>query len=284
MDRKTSLWLTGLAIYCKSEMEMDLGLKDRVAIVTASSKGLGRAVATGLAREGAKVVICARGEEQLTKTAEEIGSLTGSRVLSVRTDVTQHEEVKSLVKKVMEEFDRIDILVCNAGGPPPAEFLELSVEDWREGIELNLMSTIYLIREVVPHMKRREWGRIINMTSVAVKQPIDGLILSNVTRTAVAGLSKTVSNELARDNVLVNTVCPGYTLTKRVEELAKTRSIKEGVSTEEVFGMWERLIPMGRLGKPEEFANLVVFLASERASYITGVTIQVDGGYVKSIL
>lgn len=262
---------------------MDLELKNRVAIVGASSRGLGKAVAMGLAKEGVKVVLCARGEERLTKTAEEITSLTGNRVLSVPTDVTKHSEVKSLVRKGLEEFGRIDILVCNAGGPPTSLFSELSVEDWRRGIDLNLMSTIYLIGEVVPHMKKRKWGRIINMTSVAVKQPIDGLILSNVARTAVVALSKTLSNELARDNILVNTVCPGYTLTKRVEELAKTRSMKESISTEEVFSGWEKLIPMGRLGKPEEFANLVVFLASERASYITGVTIQVDGGYVKSV-
>lgn len=261
---------------------MDLGLKDRVALVTASSKGLGRAVATGLAREGAKVAICARGKEQLLKTAEEIASTTGSSVLPVQTDVTKYLEVESLVKQVVEEFGGIDILVCNAGGPPQAVFLELSVEEWRKGIELNLMSTIYLVREVVPHMRKRKWGRIINMTSVAVKQPIDGLILSNVARTGVVALSKTLSNELAKDNILVNTVCPGYTLTKRVEELAKTRSMKEGISSEDVVKVWEGMIPMGRLGKPEEFADLVVFLASDRASYITGVTIQVDGGYVKS--
>lgn len=262
---------------------MDLGLKDKVAIVTASSRGLGKAVAMGLAREGAKVVICARGEEQLMKAAEEIRSSTGSRVLPVRTDVTKDTEVKSLVNRSLDEFGKIDILVCNAGGPPQAQFHEVSVEEWRKGIELNLMSTIYLIREVLPHMKKHKWGRIVNMTSVAVKQPIDGLILSNVARTAVVALSKTLSNELAIDNILVNTVCPGYTLTKRVEELAEARSKEEGISVREVFSRWEKSIPMGRLGKPEEFANLVVFLASERASYITGVTIQVDGGYVKSL-
>jgi len=263
---------------------MDLGLKDRAAIVTASSRGLGRAVAMGLAREGARVVICARGEEPLLKTAEEISSSTGSRVLAVRTDVTKMAEVRELVNRCVNEYGRVDILVCNAGGPPQAQFSEVSVDDWRKGIELNLMSTIYLIQQVLPHMKKEKWGRIINMTSVAVKQPIDGLILSNVARTGVVALSKSLSNELAKDNILVNAVCPGYTLTRRVEELAEARSKKDGISTREVFREWEKLIPMGRLGKPEEFANLVVFLASERASYITGVTIQVDGGYVKSLL
>jgi len=262
---------------------MDLGLKDRVAIVTASSKGLGKAVASGLAFEGARVVICARGEERLVKTAEEIGALAGSSVLPIPTDVTKYAEVKSLVERVVEMFGRVDILICNAGGPPQASFLELSTEDWYRAIELNLMSTIYLAREVIPHMKRQRWGRIVNMTSVAVKQPIDGLILSNVARTGVVALSKTLSNELARDNILVNTVCPGYTLTERVEELARRRAARDGISPEDVFRMWEGMIPMGRLGRAEEFANLVVFLASERASYITGVAIQIDGGYVKSI-
>ena len=262
---------------------MDLGLRDRVAIVAASSRGLGKAVAMGLAGEGAKLAICARGREELMKTADEIASATGASVLPVQTDVTVYVEVKSLVAEALREFGRIDILVCNAGGPPPASFLEVSPEKWRAGIELNLMSTISLIREVVPHMRKRRWGRIINMTSVAVKQPIDGLILSNVVRTGVVALSKTLSNELAGDNILVNAVCPGYTRTERLEQLAEARAREKNVSRDEVFLAWEEAVPMGRLGTPEEFASLVVFLASERASYITGVTIQVDGGYVKGL-
>jgi 3-oxoacyl-[acyl-carrier protein] reductase len=264
-------------------MPMDLGLKDRVAIVAASSQGLGKAVAMGLAREGAKLALCARTAATLNATAEEIRKATGVEVLARDMDVTDAEQVRRLVAETLERFGRVDICVTNAGGPPSKAFAETSVEDWRNAVNLNLMSTLYFAREVLPLMQKRRWGRLIAITSVAVKQPIDGLILSNAVRSAVSGLVKSLSNEYARDNVLVSNVCPGYTLTARLDELAGKLAAAEGVAPEKIHERWSAAVPQRRIGRPEEFANLVVFLASERASYITGVSIAVDGGYTKGI-
>ncbi|MFX1486521.1 MAG: SDR family oxidoreductase [Promethearchaeota archaeon] len=263
---------------------MDLGLDGKVAVVAASSKGIGKAIALALAREGAKLAICARGEEALKATADEIREKTGVEILAVRVDVTVEEDVQRLVRSVAEKFGRIDILVSNSGGPPTGIFEDIPQETWERAVDLNLMSTIYLCRAVIPYMKKQKWGRIINMTSVSVKQPIDGLILSNAVRAGVVGLSKSLSNEMAKDNILINVVGPGYTLTERVRELARSKAIEDGVSEEEVYEAWEQKIPLGRLAQPEEIANLVVFLSSEKASYVTGTTIQVDGGLVKSLL
>ena len=243
---------------------MDLGLKDRIAIVAASSKGLGKAVALGLAAEGAKLAICARGEEELRRTAAEIPT----EVLAQTVDVTVEAQVREFVDAVLRKFGRVDICVTNAGGPPARKFAETSVEDWRSALDLNFMSTLYFAQAVLPHMKERRWGRLIAISSVAVLQPVDGLILSNAARSAVRGLVKSLSNEYAAHNVLVNNVCPGYTATERLKKL-------------DVHP--EAQIPLGRVGTPEEFANLVVFLASERASYITGVSIPVDGGWTKAL-
>jgi 3-oxoacyl-[acyl-carrier protein] reductase len=243
---------------------MDLGLKDRIAIVAASSKGLGKAVALGLAAEGAKLAICARGEEELRRTAAEIPT----EVLAQTVDVTVEAQVREFVDAVLRKFGRVDICVTNAGGPPARKFAETSVEDWRSALDLNFMSTVYFAQAVLPHMKERRWGRLIAISSVAVLQPVDGLILSNAARSAVRGLVKSLSNEYAAHNVLVNNVCPGYTATERLKKL-------------DVHP--EAQIPLGRVGTPEEFANLVVFLASERASYITGVSIPVDGGWTKAL-
>jgi len=262
---------------------MDLGLKDRVAMVAASSQGLGKAVALALAREGAKVALCARNEAALAAAAEEIRRQTGAEVLAQPTDVTQYDHVRRFVTATTERFGRVDICVTNAGGPPTKPFSATTLEDWDSGVKLNLMSTVYFAREVLPQMQSRKWGRFIAITSVAVKQPIDGLVLSNAVRSAVSGLVKTLSNEYAKDNVLVNNVCPGYTLTARLDELASTLAAAEGTTPERIHERWNRQIPMLRLGTPEEFANVVVFLASERASYVTGVSIAVDGGLVKGI-
>ncbi|MFX1362897.1 MAG: SDR family oxidoreductase [Promethearchaeota archaeon] len=263
---------------------MDLALEGKVAIVAASSKGIGKAIALALAREGTKLAICARGEEALKGTADEIIGKTGVEVLAIKADVTVEEDVQRLVRSAAEKFGRIDILVSNSGGPPTGVFEDIPQETWENAVDLNLMSTIYLCRAVIPYMKKQKWGRIINMTSVSVKQPIDGLILSNAVRAGVVGLSKSLSNEMAKDNILINVVGPGYTLTERVRELAKSKAMKEGISEEEVYEAWEERIPLGRLARSDEIANLVVFLASEKASYITGTTIQVDGGLVKSLL
>lgn len=262
---------------------MDLGLKNRVAIVAASSQGLGKAVAMGLAREGAKLALCARTAGTLSAAADEIRKATGAEVFVKPVDVTDYEQVRGFVAETAARFGRLDICVTNAGGPPAKTFADTTVEDWRNGVNLNLMSTLYFAREVLPLMQNRKWGRFIAITSVSVKQPIDNLVLSNSIRSAVSGLVKSLSNEYAKDNVLVTNVCPGYTLTARLDELAGKLAATEGVTPKQIHERWASQIPMRRLGQPEEFANMVVFLASERASYITGVSIAVDGGFVKGI-
>ncbi len=262
---------------------MDLGLKDRVAIVAASSQGLGKAVAMGLGREGAKLAICSRNDAAIQATAEEIRKATGVEVLAKKVDVTDYEQVRGFVAETSKHFGRVDICVTNAGGPPAKPFSATTVEDWQNGVNLNLMSALYFAREVLPLMQQRKWGRLITITSASVKQPIDNLILSNSVRAAVSGMVKSLSNEYAKDNVLVTNVCPGYTLTSRLDELSSALAKTEGVSPQQIQDRWSAMIPMRRLGQPEEFANMVVFLASERASYITGVSIAVDGGFVKGI-
>lgn len=262
---------------------MDLGIKNKVALVGASSKGLGKAVALSLVKEGAHLIICSRNEKNLELVKQEISSL-GGKVLAVPTDLTNYSQVQYLVTKGIEEFGKIDILVTNCGGPPSGNFLDFHVEDWQQAIDLNLMSTIYLCREILPYMLKQNFGRIIMITSVSIKQPIPGLILSNVARAGVAGLAKSLSNEFGKNNILVNVVCPGYTRTERVLELAETLSVKQNKSSKEIIKEWERLNALGRLASPEEFANVVTFLTSEKASHLTGTTLQIDGGYVKALL
>ncbi|HEY2013150.1 MAG TPA: SDR family oxidoreductase [Bryobacteraceae bacterium] len=260
---------------------MDLGLKDRVAIVAASSQGLGKAVALGLAREGAILALCARTEATLTAAAEEIRGETGAGVITRAIDVTDYEQVRRFVAEVVSEYGRIDICVANAGGPPSKSFADTTVDEWQAANNLNLMSTVYLARETLPVMKERRWGRFIAITSVTVKQPVEGLVLSNAVRSGVNALCKTLSNEYGPYNILVNNVCPGFTATARLVSLSRKLAEKEGVSPQDIEQRWAKQAPLGRIGQPEEFANLVVFLASERASYITGTSIAVDGGTVK---
>jgi 3-oxoacyl-[acyl-carrier protein] reductase len=262
---------------------MDLGLKGRVAVVAASSQGLGKAVAFGLAREGARLALCARTGSALQATADEIRRETGAEVFATPVDVTDYAQVRQFVAETAKRFGRIEVCVTNAGGPPAKPFADTSVEDWRAAVNLNLMSTLYFAREVLPLMQKQKWGRLITVTSASVKQPIDNLILSNSVRSAVSGLAKSLSNEYAEDNVTVNNVCPGYTLTGRLEELSAKLSKVENLEPRQIQERWARQIPMRRLGKPEEFASLVVFLASECASYITGVSIAVDGGFIKGV-
>ena len=266
---------------------MDLGLAGKRALVAAASRGLGKAMALQLAREGAKVAICARDEARLRAAAEEIERETGAgvEVLAVPTDLTDPAQIEHLVATVRERWGGIDILVANAGGPPPGSFSELSDEQWEAAFQLTLMSAVRLARAVIPGMIEQRWGRLIFSTSVSVKQPIANLILSNSLRLAVIGLAKSLANELAGYNITVNSVCPGATATERLRELIKHQAERAGVSYEEAEReFWVKEIPMGRLGRPEELAALVAFLASERAGYITGTAIQVDGGAVRFVL
>jgi 3-oxoacyl-[acyl-carrier protein] reductase len=262
---------------------VDLGLTGKVALVTGASRGLGKAVADLLAAEGASVALAARNRETLESTAREIRERSGGRILSHTADVTREEEVAALVDRVASELGRIDVLVANAGGPPASRFETTEISDWRSGIELSLLSTILLCRAVVPGMKERRSGRIVAVTSISVKQPVDGLILSNTARAGVVGLMKTLSNELGPFGIGVNVVCPGYTRTDRLVELASRLSGQEGVSVESIYSRWTSQIPMGRLGEPSEFASVVAFLCSERSSYVTGTCLQVDGGAVKGV-
>jgi len=259
---------------------MDLGLHDKVAIVMAASKGLGRACATALAAEGARVTIGARGAQVLEKTAQEIQQATRSRVLAVPTDVTKAEDTETIVTATVREFGRIDILVNNAGGPPGGKFESFGDAQWQAAFELNLLSTVHMVRLVLPHMRKTGSGRIITIVSTSVKQPIDGLLLSNAIRSGVVGLAKTLSVELAPDNITVNNVCPGRILTDRLRQIYH---INEGVSEEAVLKEMSQDVPLGRVGKPEELGAFVAFLASQQAAYITGTTIQVDGGLVRSL-
>lgn len=262
---------------------MNLGITDKTALVTASSRGLGKAIALQLSREGAKVAICARGEGALFRAKKEIEERAGGQVIAKAADVTDKAQVKKLVNHVVEKFEAIDILICNAGGPPSGMAEDFSPADYLKALELNLMSTVNLCYEILPHMKKQKWGRIVNLTSVSAKQPIENLILSNTARAGVLGFSKSLSSQVAPFGITVNSVCPGYTRTERVENLAKSFEKAGKGSVQDFFQNIEKIIPMGRLGRPYEIASAVVFLCSEAASYITGVALQVDGGYIKSI-
>jgi 3-oxoacyl-[acyl-carrier protein] reductase len=262
---------------------VDLGLAGKVALVAASSKGLGRAVAEELAAEGAHLVMCARGKETLEQTAESIRRKSGVKVVAVAADVSDPDDAARVVKAAFAELGKVDILVTNSGGPPSGPFESLTPEMWDSATRLLLKSAVELTRAVLPGMKERRWGRILNVTSIAAKQPIDGLMLSNSLRAAVIGFARTLANEVAPFGVTVNNLLPGYTRTDRVQELARAAGGKGG-SSADVVAKWEREIPMGRLGEPREFAALAAFLASERASYITGSSIAVDGGWIRSLL
>jgi 3-oxoacyl-[acyl-carrier protein] reductase len=263
---------------------MDLGLHGRVAIVAAASKGLGRAVAHELAAEGTRVAICSRDLQSIKEAAAEIERLTKQKVFFRAVDVRHGEAIASFVADVEKEFGRVDICVTNSGGPPSHTFADTKPEEWRDAIEQLLMSTVFFARETLPRMKKNNWGRFITITSSAVKQPVDGLLLSNSVRAAVTGLARTLANEYAAFGITVNNVCPGYTRTARLDNLAKSISARLDVKAEEVFAGWAREIPAGRIGTPEEFAAVVTFLASERASYVNGTSIAVDGGLVRSLL
>jgi 3-oxoacyl-[acyl-carrier protein] reductase len=260
---------------------MDLGLSGKSAIVAASSKGLGKASALALAREGARVTICARTETDLRAAAEEIGRKTGADVLPVQADLATAEGIERVVAAAAERFGGVDVLVTNSGGPPRGRFADFSDDDWRGAFEIVTLNFVRFIREVLPYMRQKRWGRIVGIQSSSVKQPVDGIDLSNGTRPGVAGLMKAVMPELAKDGITVNLVLPGVFLTTRVSPDAG-RSTEGDKALQEQLAPIAAKIPVGRFGEPAELGDLVAFLASERASYITGAVYQIDGGNIKS--
>ena len=255
---------------------MKLNLENKVVLVTAGSRGIGLATAVGYHACGAKVAICSRSQEKLDAAVSQMPGC-----LALTGDVTKSEDIDRVIEAVTQHFGGIDILVNNAGGPPPGLFVDLSDDDWDKAIDLTLMSVVRVTRLVLPHMRDQKWGRVINISSSGVKQPVPGLTLSNSIRMAVLGWAKTLANQVAADNVLVNTVCPGFTQTDRVAQILEQQSAASGKSIDEIAAALAAQIPMQRIGQPEEIANLAVFLGSDAASYITGTAIHVDGGSVQ---
>lgn len=263
---------------------MDLGLSGKVALVLGGSQGIGRATALAFAREGASVAVCGRDAERLDAVRMELEAGGAAGVLAIRADVTDAGDIARLVDGVASRFGTVHVLVNNAAGPKPGMSDDLDDADWERAFRLTLMSAVRATRAVLPHMRRQGWGRIVNIGSYSVKQPIDELLLSNSLRLAALGWSKTLANQVAREGILVNTVCPGWTLTDRLKQIVSVRAADTGRSVEETAGQITRDIPVGRFAAPEEVADLIVFLASERAGYVTGTVIPVDGGIVRSPL
>ncbi|CAN5662773.1 SDR family oxidoreductase [soil metagenome] len=263
---------------------MDFGLMGRVALVGGSSRGLGFAVARELAVEGCSLVLCSRDGEVLEAARADIADETGAEVLTVVANLSESDGVALVTSAALDAFGHVDVLVTNTGGPPAGTFESHSPETWRLAVSQNLESVLNLTRGVLPSMKQRGWGRIVNITSIAVKQPVDGLILSNSVRAAVTGFARTLANEVAPFGITVNNVMPGYTRTERLIHLAEHNAAARGTDAAAAYAQWEIEIPMGRLGEPAELAALVAFLASARASYITGTSIPVDGGWIRTLL
>lgn len=263
---------------------MHLGIASRVALVTGSSSGLGLAIATALADEGCRVALNGRDEKRLGDAVEQMTRHAGREVEGFVADVSVATQAEGLVDRVRHHFGGVDILVCNAGGPPAASFDDITAATWQAALDLNLLSTISLCRSAIGLMRRAQWGRVICLTSVAAKQPLEGLILSSTARAGVLGFAKSLADEVAPDGITVNTVCPGYMHTRRTEELVRRRAQAEARETSEIQQTLVLDIPLGRMGDPDELATAVAFLASERASYITGVALQVDGGFIRSII
>jgi 3-oxoacyl-[acyl-carrier protein] reductase len=262
---------------------MNLGIKDRVVLVAASSQGIGRATAEAFAAEGCRVAMCARNQQTLHASAEKIRKQYNVEVFTEAFDVTGAEAVARFVARVVEKFGSVDICVANAGGPPAKGFLATTGKDWQSALAANFLSTIYFAREVIPHMQKKKWGRFITLTSITTKQPVADLVLSNAVRAAVVGLVKSLANEFGKDGILVNNVGPGFTATDRLKELAAAGARASGEDEQEFFDRWASDAALKRLGEPREVAEAIVWLASERASYITGQTVLVDGGMYKGL-
>lgn len=262
---------------------MELGLKGKTALITASSTGIGRAVAEAFAEEGCNVVICSRSKDKLIETSHEIKNKYNIEPFWGVCDLGNQKDIENFYQVINKQFGKVDILVNNCGGPVPGFFSDLSEEDWNNAFKQVLMSVVRFSHLVLPGMIEQEWGRIINITSIAVKQPVHNLMLSNSLRAGVTGFAKSLSNEVGSKNITVNNVAPGYTLTHRLYELAVVRAKTSGISHEEILAEMSKDVPMNRLAGPEEISALVLFLASQKASYITGTTIQIDGGSTKAI-
>jgi 3-oxoacyl-[acyl-carrier protein] reductase len=263
---------------------MDLGIQGKVALIGASGRGLGRATAERLAMEGAHVAICDVDQSVLAEAKRIVKTAgTGGSVLAYQVDLTLAEDIERLIKQVRNDLGPVSILVTNSGGPPPGGFNEATDEKWEHAYELTFLSAVRLIRAVLPDMKAQEWGRIVNFTSRALKEPIPNLIISNAVRLAVGGMAKTLAMEVASYGITVNNICPGPTTTDRALELAEARAKQKGVSLQEELGLTAQNIPLGRLAHPEEPAAAAAFLASELAGYITGISLLIDGGAVKAL-
>ncbi len=263
---------------------MNFGIRNKVALVAAASRGLGYATAMELAREGAQVAVCGRDEQRIHRAAAELSASTGGRILPVVADVEKAQDCEYFIAQAAETLGSVDILVTNAGGPPAGFFDDIDDESWALGFERTMMSAIRLIRAALPHMREKKWGRIVAITSISVKQPIPGLLLSNALRPGVVGMAKSLADEVALEGITINAVCPGWTATERVDEILQARAESRGISKQEAAAEIEQSIPMRRMAKPEELAAMVTFLCSARASYITGTTIQVDGGAFRGLM
>lgn len=261
---------------------MDLGIKDRVAMVAAGSKGIGKACALALAQEGCKISICARNAEELEKTRSEIAN--HSEAIAVVADVSSASDLENWHRQTIDRLGQVDILVTNTGGPPVKRFMELSDKQWLAGVESTLMNVVRLSRLVIPEMQERHWGRIIHLTSLVAKQPMDELTISSTLRAGLSGLTKTMANQVGPHNITVNAILTGHIMTDRQRALADVRVKEQGIIYEEYFARQAAEIPLRRIGEPRELGEVVAFLASERASYVTGVSLQVDGGLIRSTM
>ena len=261
---------------------METGLRGKAVLITGASQGMGRATAEAFAAEGARLALCARNQKTLEAAQAEI-SRHKTDVMIEALDVTDAAKLRRFVAAAAERFGGIDVAVANAGGPPAKNFLSLTPEEWRKAVEVNFLSVASLAREVIPHMQKKRWGRFVSITSTSVRQPIPDLVLSNSVRPAVVGLIKSLAIEFGKDGLTFNNVAPGYTATERLSELSKVRALAAGVTEDQIRERWAQEIPLRRLGEPREIADAIVWLASDRAAYITGQTIVVDGGNYRGL-